>query len=519
MKRINFFLLILVSLIFTGCSKDDDEFTMGSLFGYVYDKTTGEPISTAKITLSPGGKSTVTGSDGSFEFNSLESGDYTITVTKENYEETTQAVYVKKGDPTRIDILIARIPDYVKADRTELDFGDNPSTNTLSFNIVNPGYVDLAWTIEERCDWIIEVTPSEGVLPYGKTEGIVVVIDREKLNPGRNEAIIVVRSSNGSSKVTIIASTAEDLPIVQLSTIKTYSYYVKLSADVLYIGDPVYTDRGFLVSTHEISSDKDDDIIKISCGLDYAMYYSKTVRDLNIGKEYYVRAYAINEKGTYISANQKTFTLSGEAPIVYTNKPTNVNFITHTAILNGHISYEGIPSYSERGFVYSTQANPEITDNKIIVNGVGETGYFSVKGENLPESDYFVRAYAISDIGAFYGDNVKVEKDWMEIPSLGIAVQRNDLGSFEWETGKKMCENSRVGGYDDWRLPTIDELAALYLINEEIGNFISSSYGQYWSSTPGSTTDSYQYISFDDGSLGMLRNYFSCYVRAVRTLK
>jgi len=38
-----------------------------------------------------------------------------------------------------------------------------------------------------------------------------------------------------------------------------------------------------------------------------------------------------------------------------------------------------------------------------------------------------------------------------------------DSGNFiTWQEAKYFCKNYRVGGYDDWRLPTLKELAALY---------------------------------------------------------
>jgi len=32
----------------------------------------------------------------------------------------------------------------------------------------------------------------------------------------------------------------------------------------------------------------------------------------------------------------------------------------------------------------------------------------------------------------------------------------------KWKDAKRYCENYRGGGYTDWRMPTIDELAGLY---------------------------------------------------------
>ncbi len=35
-------------------------------------------------------------------------------------------------------------------------------------------------------------------------------------------------------------------------------------------------------------------------------------------------------------------------------------------------------------------------------------------------------------------------------------------GPITWEDAKKYCENYRAGGYEDWRMPTQEELKALY---------------------------------------------------------
>ena len=46
----------------------------GGIYGTVLDKETGEPIRNAEISLSPGGKTTVVGSNGTYEFVNLEAG-------------------------------------------------------------------------------------------------------------------------------------------------------------------------------------------------------------------------------------------------------------------------------------------------------------------------------------------------------------------------------------------------------------------------------------------------------------
>ena len=66
MKRL--FYILLAGLLFVACDDINEEIPVGRISGSVSDKTTGEPVATVSATLSPGGNSTVTGSDGSFEF-------------------------------------------------------------------------------------------------------------------------------------------------------------------------------------------------------------------------------------------------------------------------------------------------------------------------------------------------------------------------------------------------------------------------------------------------------------------
>lgn len=61
-----------VSLV-VACAKDEVE-TTGSIYGIVNDADNGEPISGAHVTLNPGGKATNTGSDGRYEFLSMDPG-------------------------------------------------------------------------------------------------------------------------------------------------------------------------------------------------------------------------------------------------------------------------------------------------------------------------------------------------------------------------------------------------------------------------------------------------------------
>lgn len=397
----SFLLLISAALILGACSEDikEETPTTGSIAGSVADRTTGEPVATVNVSISPGGSSTVTGSDGTFTFRNLEEGSYTLTITKEGYKQNSQTVSVRPGDPTSAHLLIERIPAIVTADREVLDFGSNASTNTLSFNIVNPGYVDLDWEIEERCEWITEVKPAKGTLKYGKTEAIVVVIDRELLASGPNEAVIVVRSSNGSSDVKVTAIGAERY-VPQLNTLaasEITSSSATLNGEITDAGAPAYTERGFVYSLNSMPT-FDNMIARLTAPVTEEKLYSYSLRGLTLGETYYVRAYATNNIGTAYSSNEINFTTVASSPELTVQEVTDMSVSKTSATFNGTVVKAGDPAYFERGFVYSTDSNPTVNNTKIKANGTGE-GSFSANVSGLTLNQrYYVRTYAISKI-------------------------------------------------------------------------------------------------------------------------
>lgn len=81
--------------------------------------------------------------------------------------------------------------------------------------------------------------------------------------------------------------------------------------------------------------------------------------------------------------------------------------------------------------------------------------------------------------------------------------------------GIALAQNYRGGGYSDWRLPTMAELAKLYTNRVAIGGFDLSGVG-YWSSDV--INGSIQFIYFNNGSTGNTNNiWWEERVRAVRT--
>jgi len=95
----------------------------------------------------------------------------------------------------------------------------------------------------------------------------------------------------------------------------------------------------------------------------------------------------------------------------------------------------------------------------------------------------------------------------------GLIVSKQDLsGTADWDEAIKFCMDHRAGGFEDWRLPSIEELNLLYLNKDETGNFERFS---YWSATEYAQ----HFAWFQNFYNGMQENDFkdnTCYVRPIR---
>lgn len=277
------------------------------------------------------------------------------------------------------------------------------------------------------------------------------------------------------------------------------------------------SERGFVYSTTHLPTMADTKVLSYTP--QSSAEYSAEVRDLSLGSVYYIRAYAVANRTDTVYSDELTFRYDNQLPIVSTQPVTDIG--ATTAVLHGSIESRGIPAYTERGFVYSnTITNPMIeTEEKIVVNGIG-IGEFSA---NLSDLDcnvtYYVRAYATNSEGTVYGETVSFypeHPDYFVLKSVGLMVQKKDLAdNVEMLGAVTMSINSTVGGFTDWRLPTISELSTLYTNRVLIGGF--SSYDTYWSSTP--YQEVYYFVmNFGNGNIDVDFSNKHYRVRAVRSL-
>lgn len=433
------FLLILLGSFFA-CSKKEEPKVVGSLYGSVTDKATGEPIQNSKIEIMQTGLSVKTGDDGTFEFPKVEAGTYNLYVTKSGYVEykTTDIIVNEDSKDKPVYILLEKLPpalQVVDDSRNEIDsivFGEIEGDEMRSFNIFNNSDETLEWEIVYKTDsWIDSFSKESGILGAGKTQAIVVTIDRAKLNPGYNSMIVHVISDNGSKQLAITATS--------ISMMET-------------------------LAVTEITPS--------------------------------------------------------------------------TAVLNGRFNRLPAEPILEYGFVYGTMPTPSLDNGatKAVVKGTAHIGNFSYAISELTDGEtYFIRAFAQTENEEYYGETQSFTAQnvpYVTLISAKLMVQKTNLGCVDRSSAITMCESSIVGGYDDWRLPTIEELMVVYnernkiggLYDDEIGSYYvyinyDTSYAPYWSI---STTDANEFcfMSFENGTQKTSSvDYLYMYVRAVRTIK
>jgi hypothetical protein len=644
MKKI-IYLATVAMAIFAGCNSkgldpdNPDIEQNGSIYGSVV--ANGEPVNAAAILLTPGGGTTITGSDGAYSFADLQPGRYELKVYKAGFQSFNKSIDIKGGKNEELAITLSASVGKLSLNKAYIDMGGNEGNNVAGFSISNSGATDLDWSITSAAGWISKIESKTGTVGANSSTAVVFTIDRSKLssNSTDNHTTLIVRSTtagdgstaellvtvfgtgdgtnttigNGEEYVVIgdLYVQTRDLAtyvdwnsantlcensvvgdftdwrlptVAELATIYTkkeviggfdgrtywgsknsgvYSWLyfsdgtsgstsyadasfncravrkdilpevailpstnmtensIDANGQVLAVGTHAYTERGFVYGTNHNPSVSNTKVVSYTSKNENN--FSATITGLTLGTTYYLRAYAINKVATVYSADEVTIAMSNQKPQVSTLPADN---ITETAVtLHGNIDSRGIPSYTEKGFCYSaTFQNPTISEDKKVVSGTG-VGAFSANLSGLTTgTTYYVRAYATNSEGTAYGQSISFKPEspyYVILSTAGLMVQKTDItgdNTVNWSTGNSLCENSTLGGYTDWRLPTKDELATLYNERNTIGGFATKD-PYYWSSTIYSSYNgSYWYQSFSTGTQGSLGGSNSGRCRCVRSL-
>jgi hypothetical protein len=205
-----------------------------------------------------------------------------------------------------------------------------------------------------------------------------------------------------------------------------------------------------------------------------------------------------------------------------------INITETTATVGGKVTYDGGSNVLERGVYWGTSENPEQSGNKLTI-GIGLGSFSTNLSGLLANETYFLKAYATNSKGTAYGNQVvfttsitfSVGQSYgggiiFYVDGTGehglIAAATDQSTSISWyngnfvETGAtataigkgmsntqkivlalglgnyaaKICDQLVLDGFNDWFLPSKNELDALFDL-QGTGSLGSNDY--YWAST------------------------------------
>lgn len=203
MKKLFYLLIAFCTVLsFVSCAKDEVELT-GDIFGRISDSKNGEPVSSVTVTLTPGGKSTITGTDGTFLFSDITHGQYSLQAQKEGYNTNYKQIAIVIGETAYGDMALTRaaVSQNVEISPSELLFGNNITEQY--FTIKNVGHAgDISWNIAGLdVDWIT-VAPKSGTTGLGNTSIVKVTVDRNGLTETVS-SIITINLLSGSEAIRV----------------------------------------------------------------------------------------------------------------------------------------------------------------------------------------------------------------------------------------------------------------------------------------------------------------------------
>lgn len=156
--------------------------------------------------------------------------------------------------------------------------------------------------------------------------------------------------------------------------------------------------------------------------LEKSKKYSTTIGGLQDNTTYYIRYAVRNNYSTVITEYSSAKTHEQLLAEIKTTPASNVSYTSAT--VGGKIVSDGGAEVTERGVVYSTQSNPIIANNKVVV-GKG-TGEFTTTLSNLTDGNtYYVRAYATNRKGTNYGEQISLTTKKFAAPSITTTAVSN----------------------------------------------------------------------------------------------
>lgn len=428
-------------------------------------------------------------------------------------------------------------------------------------NIVNDGNSTI--TMRGIC-WSTNTNPTinNNKTLNGSGKGIFESI-LNNLSPGTN---YYVRAYATNSKGTSYGDVVNFTSTIDIPTLTTNSIS-SITGNSAIGGGNIINNGGSLITTVGVcwSTNSNPTTSNNKTTNNYSNEsFENRLTNLSALTKYYIRAYAINNAGTAYG-NEITFTTSAIVlPVITTSSITNI--LGNSASSGGVIINDGGGSISAKGVCWDTNPNPTINLSTKTTDGNGTSSFVSNINGLTNGVKYYLRAYATNEFGTSYGNdsnfistittvgrsfaggivfyidatgqhglvcssvdqssNIEwVKSSVITTGALGTAIGtgRANTDAIVKSQGNgsyaaQICNDLILNSYDDWFLPSKDELNLMYvnLKKNNIGNFSSfNQYEFYWSSSESHISQAWLQ-DFYDGRQDSGTKTLSWHVRAVR---
>lgn len=390
MKRFS----LVISFILACCvaCSEPEISTLGSIAGVVVDAASKDAIQGVKVTLTPGGSSQLTGKDGTFTFEELESQEYTLSFTKDSYETETQKVMVRANISSNVQIALNPLQPALAVSSNVLSFGNE--TSTLAIDITNTGKGVLKWNVSENIEWI-SCSPEKGETEKEKST-LVVTADRSKLEQGNFSESFVIGSNGGSATIVVSISVNGIKLAVEPSEL---DFGTLTNAKQLQLVNTGTGSLRYTASTSKswLSLSKENGSITTSD------YITAIVSREGLSAGHYDASIIFSTSGGEVSIPVKMDVAVNETPTVTAESVSDVKY--NSALLHGTVVSVGSDKITRYGFCWSEKTVPTIEDNYSNLGDCTTAEAFESIANNLKsETKYYFRAYAENSVGLVYSE-------------------------------------------------------------------------------------------------------------------
>ncbi|MFY7964345.1 MAG: PKD domain-containing protein [Chitinophagaceae bacterium] len=157
--------------------------------------------------------------------------------------------------------------------------------------------------------------------------------------------------------------------------------------------------------------------------------FNTTLNSLTPNTTYYLCAYAITQADTVYGSIVNFTTLPQTVPTLNTNSPTNV--LSNKVNTGGNTIDSGGYGVLEKGVLYSTLNSnlvyPATGQTKATSDGIGNANYATTIKNLLPNTKYYIKAFARNQLGAGYG-NLDSFTTTAPVPSITVTPSNLDFG-------------------------------------------------------------------------------------------